>query len=448
VATSETKLKIVVDAENRTASALNSIKNQLDVTQVSVAGISDAMKTVGKVGVGALTALGGFLGWSVKTYGETQLSVAKVDATLKAMGGTALEARDKIMEASKAVVRLGFDDDAAAVSITKLYQRTGDLNQALELNALAMDLARAKSISLESASQMISLVMSGNARALREYGIVLDETSTPMEALAELQTMVAGQAEAATSSIIVQQQMLSEQFTNLRDSVGALLIPMLLELVERVSPVIDKIKEWIDTNPELAKTVLIATAAVLGIVAVMLPLGIILPTLVTGFMAIAGAIGIAGGIIAGITLPAWGLIAVLGVIGYTVYRIANQWQDAWDLIVISVGASANVIQNIIESVANFVIDNLNMVINGINNVIASLSKIPKLGKQFEKMQISTLERVAFERYDTGAIYNRMMDRPSGGGTVVNINGGTYLSEDVAEDIGDLIMERLKLSNAL
>lgn len=34
------------------------------------------------------------------------------------------------------------------------------------------------------------------------------------------------------------------------------------------------------------------------------------------------------------------------------------------------------------------------------------------------------------------------------GTTVNINGGTYLSEDVAQDIGDMIIKRLKFSNAI
>lgn len=37
---------------------------------------------------------------------------------------------------------------------------------------------------------------------------------------------------------------------------------------------------------------------------------------------------------------------------------------------------------------------------------------------------------------------------AGGGVTVNINGGTYLSEDAAEKLGDLIMRRLQLSNPL
>lgn len=39
-------------------------------------------------------------------------------------------------------------------------------------------------------------------------------------------------------------------------------------------------------------------------------------------------------------------------------------------------------------------------------------------------------------------------RSLGGGTTININGGTYLSEDVAVDLGDRILSRLKLSNQL
>jgi len=39
---------------------------------------------------------------------------------------------------------------------------------------------------------------------------------------------------------------------------------------------------------------------------------------------------------------------------------------------------------------------------------------------------------------------RMAGAGAGGGTVVNINGGTYLSEDVALEIGNMIVDRLKL----
>ncbi len=244
MASKTTELQIAVDAQDRTAAGFKGVQKQLGQMSVSVQGVSSAMKSVGVVGAAAFTGVTAFLTRSVQSYGDAQLAIAKVDATLKAMGRTMDGSKEKILEASRAAIRLGFDDEAVAVSITRLYQRTGDLNEAMRLNALAMDLSRAKSVDLETSSRMIALVMSGNARALKEYGIVLDETKTPMESLAELQGMVAGQAEAATGSISVQTQVLREQFANFQDAVGALLVPALTQFLTAVTPIIEKLTEW------------------------------------------------------------------------------------------------------------------------------------------------------------------------------------------------------------
>ncbi|MER0170348.1 MAG: hypothetical protein DU489_07040 [Nitrosomonas sp.] len=557
MASRDTQLNIVIDAQNNTASGFSSLKKQLDITKVSVEGISGAMKTVGTGGVVALTGLTAFLAKSVHSYGDTQLAIAKVDATLKAMenttrtvvvgtkevagalkltgtdaqmtqnkisalnlklrenelslkelskeykkgdiskkeyklavdkinnstasaklsiqnfqnalsatdvttvnitksftgiGGSFDEIKTKILEASKAVIRLGFDDEAAAVSITKLFQRTNDLNEAIRLNALAMDLSRSKSVDLETASQMISLVMSGNARALKEYGIELDETKTPMEALAQLQGMVAGQAELATTSITVQNQVLKESFANLQDGIAKSLVPLLTELLGKVTPYIEKLTEWIEKNPELTKQMILMGLALTAIVAVMLPLGLALPAIVSSITALATRFGLVAVALGTTAMPLLGIIALLGIIGVTAYKISQQWQDAWDVITIAVANSANTVQVIIEGIMNYIIDSVNWLINKVNSLISKLESVPILGKKFKDIKIDTFDKFQMERFDTGAIYNNMMDRPKSGtigDTILNITGNNFMSdEDSAEKIGDMIMSRLRLSNQM
>lgn len=553
----DTQLNIIVNAQDKTASGFASLKKQLDVTKVSVDGISSAMKTVGTGGVVALTGLTAFFAKSVQSYGQTQLAIAKVDATLKAMENTTRtvvtgatevagalkltgtdaqltknrieslnlkiseqeqslkklkraykdgdiskkefnlkekqiqnsieanrlsinkynqalketdiktitttktisgmgmsfdDAKKKIIEASKAVIRLGFDDEAAALSITKLFQVTGDLNKAIELNALAMDLSRAKNIGLEDSARMVTLVLAGQGRALKEYGIELDETKTPLEALAQLQGMVAGQAESATSSITVQNQVLKESFANLQDEVGERLVPMLSMLIGIVTPYVEKLTEWIDKNPELTKQIFLVGTALTAVVAVMLPLGMVLPTIVSFITALATGFGLVAVALGTTAMPLLGIIALLGILGVTAYKIAQQWQDAWDVITIAVAFTANKIQEIIEGIMNFIIDSINWLINKVNSLISKLEKVPILGKKFKDMKIDTFEQFQMQRYDTGAIYNNMMERPASktlGDTILNVTGNTFMSdEDSAEKIGDMILSRLRLSNAL
>lgn len=556
MASKETKLQIVIDAQNKTSAAFTSVKKQLDLTAVSVDGIASAMKSVGKVGTVAFAGLTAFVGSSVKSYGEAQLAIAKVDATLKAMenttrtvvtgtkevatglkltgtdalaaankieqlnlkirqnsaaqkeldkdlkkhnltskeyklktdqlknsteaarlailkyggamtetdsktitltrtitgiGGSFDEIKAKILEASRSVIRLGFDDEAAAVSITKLFQRTGDLNEAIKLNVLAMDLSRSKTVDLETASRMIALVMSGNARALREYGIVLDETKTPMEAIAELQGMVAGQAEGATASILVQTQAMREQFANFKESIGELLIPTLTSFLQTITPIIEKMTVWAQNNPETAKTILMVALALTGVMAVMLPLGIALPGIVLAVQGLAAAVGFLAAIFGVASAPMIAIVALLGIIGITSYKVAAQWEDAWDLITIVVASSANVIQSIVESMINYVITGINDMIKKVNTMISLLASVPGVGKAFKKLSIPEIEKVAFERFDTGAIYNDMMERPqsrSAGEMIINVTGNTFLDQDTAEHIGDLMLSKLKMSNAI
>ncbi len=51
---------------------------------------------------------------------------------------------------------------------------------------------------------------------------------------------------------------------NLNTSIGSALLPLLTDLVGKLVPIIDKIGEWADKNPELARTIIATTAALVG----------------------------------------------------------------------------------------------------------------------------------------------------------------------------------------
>lgn len=67
--------------------------------------------------------------------------------------------------------------------MAKLLQRTGSLTEATKLNAVAMDLARAKNMDLATATTLVGQVLSGNGKVLKQYGIDIKDTASPLEAL-------------------------------------------------------------------------------------------------------------------------------------------------------------------------------------------------------------------------------------------------------------------------
>lgn len=224
----QSTLQILLQLKDEASAALKTASSKIgtafDETRGKLNAFGDAVGTAFKVATGLVIAAGAAItafGIScIKSFGESQVAMARVDATLKSMGASALKNRDAILKAADAAVRLGFDDEDAAESITKLYQRTGNLTQAMKLNQTAMDLARAKNIALSEATALVGQVLSGNGRLLKQYGIEISDTLTPLEALKQLQAQVTGQSEAFANTLQGKLGILSISFSNLKEKIG------------------------------------------------------------------------------------------------------------------------------------------------------------------------------------------------------------------------------------
>lgn len=266
--------------------ALEIVIKARDEAEKTLGGVSG---NLGKIGLAAAAAGGAILAGlavTVKAASEAQTKLASMDATLATMGKTGTDAREGILKAASAAVQLGFDDEDAAQSISKLFQRTKDLTEATKLNSLAMDLSRAKNLDLSTASNLVGMVLSGNGRVLKQYGIDLKEAGTPMQALTELQGKLAGQATAFSKTWAGQMQVLDVQIDNVKETIGAQLLPVLTKLLQQVTPMIQKVLDWTEKNPELTKTIVLITAAVAALL-------VVVPALVGAITAIASPIGLA-----------------------------------------------------------------------------------------------------------------------------------------------------------
>jgi len=91
---------------------------------------------------------------------------------------------------------LAFADTDLRSSMTALVAVTHDVREAMDVQAIAMDLARFKSLDLRTATDLLVRVYAGNFGTLSRYGIIVDKNATKTEALAAIQKQAAGQAEA------------------------------------------------------------------------------------------------------------------------------------------------------------------------------------------------------------------------------------------------------------
>ena len=220
-------LKVIINGEDKLSAASKSAEG----------GITNLGSTISKVltgaaVVGAITQVGTFLLDAAKAAGEEEVGIIKLGQAVKNSGADWDEASVAI-EAylAQQLKRTALDDGEGRAAIQKLTESTGDYHKALELMEVTQDLAAAKGIDLATAADIVGKVHAGNTSTLTRYGIVLEEGTTAEEALLELHTRFGGQAEAVGNSYEGSMKKFNIATGNLKETIGAALLPMLTPLV-------------------------------------------------------------------------------------------------------------------------------------------------------------------------------------------------------------------------
>lgn len=242
-------------------------------------------KTAGLVAAGGVAALGVGLKKSMDAAREAEVSQKRLQAQLKALGISYRQHGDVIDDTLKKQSMLSaFDDEELADSFTQLVRATGDVNKALEQNALAADIARAKGIGVEQAALMVTKASMGQLGALRRVGIDIqkvttaqdalgksasesakeqakaaDLAATKQQALALLQEKFAGQAKAYGETAAGAQERFGVAMENLGEVIGAKVLPALVPLINGLATFINKAAE-----SERLKEILSTTFQIIG----------------------------------------------------------------------------------------------------------------------------------------------------------------------------------------
>ncbi|MFA5080306.1 MAG: hypothetical protein WC472_01635 [Candidatus Paceibacterota bacterium] len=493
---SPTTLEILIQLRDEATQKMNEISGNFKNFEKNIEPASNAGKAFGValLGIGAAGVAG--IGVAVKAAADAQEAMSKVDAIIKTMGGNFDETKNKILEASSATVKLGFDDEDAAISITQLFQRTGDLTQAIKLNAIAMDLSRAKNIDLSSASKMVSLVLSGNAKLLKQYGIEIDETKTPLEALNELQKKVSGSAQEFGNTFNGQMEVLKVQISNLMETLGDKFLPTLIEFVKNANDfVVNVLPVWIEKTEQVVNWLkehqaiiyTVAGAIVGGLTPAFISLGVaLITTVIPAFLASAIALApwliggaIIGGIVAGIVwlVQNWTMVGqkaneIWGGITKTLSTAYNNIKNTTIGVFTSV---STFLKNIWDGIANNIKSTINGIITAINGMVSGINSIkisvPKVeywpGKFFggfdvgfpQIPQIPYLAQGGIVTSPTIAMIGEAgpeavipLSRFNGQGSTnitVNISGNNISNKidlkNIADEVSNVIMNKLRLN---
>lgn len=242
--------KTVGDAGDKTSSRFKSLGTAAKVAAIGIAGMGLELAKSG-----------------VEEALKAQVAQGQLAVALKNAGIASDKTKEKLQEYADAQTKRGFSDVQATESLSHLVIATKNAGEAAKLNSVAEDLARTKSISLASATDMLIRVHAGNTRALKALGIVLnpvntavdklkattkkytpeqlaaakaaDKQTTSQKALVAIMQATHGQADKFASSDAGKIQVFKAEWEHLQVELGNILLPALGKVLGAVSSLMD-----------------------------------------------------------------------------------------------------------------------------------------------------------------------------------------------------------------
>ena len=238
----ERKATLILELKDLTSKGLSSIGTGLSSLRGHFLALSAA--------VAGLTA---FLVSSVKAYLEQENANEKLNQALKNQGvfteQTARELQNYAAELQKTTT---FQDEVI-VETEALLTTFGLAGKTLkDATKLSLDLSVALGIDLKSAAMLLGKSISGESVSFGKFKLAISETTPRAERLAlvmeQLNQKVGGQAEARLSTTSGQIENFSNRVGDLKERIGALLIPALTSLLDILSKVVSVFESLLNST--------------------------------------------------------------------------------------------------------------------------------------------------------------------------------------------------------
>lgn len=240
---------------------------------------------------------------AVKAFSDSQKVTAQLDAVLKSTGQTAGVTRDMALDLAAGFQQVTMFEDEAILSGENMLltftnigkdvfptatQTMLDMSTALgqDLTQSAMQLGKALNDPIQgvTALRRVGVQLTDEQEALvKSFMDVGDVASAQKIILQELQREFGGSAEAAGKTFAGQLAILQNQLGEVSESVGKVLVPVLSSLVTTyIMPIVNKIVEWVDKNPELVLQIAALAVGGVALGAALYVVGAVLPAIVSG----------------------------------------------------------------------------------------------------------------------------------------------------------------------
>lgn len=461
---SNEEIKILITAEDKASGVLSKFSGKINDMQGAFKGMAFA-------GTAAFSAIAAVVGTGINNAIEAEKSNRQLEHSIIDISKGTKDQVDQIKALSMALQKkVGIDDDslnrgAAQLATFGLQSKSVvALTKSLADFTINQDGLNASSEQYIGNANIMAKALNGQFGILEKMGIRFTDSQQEIikfgteeqkvaaitegfnQNLRETSDTIGGSAEANMAK-------LRRSIGEITEQIGTKFIPILQQILDKVQPIIDKVLEWTQAHPELTTHLIIVAAAVSALVAALGFLGLALPVVITGFTLLTGPIGLT-------------VLALAAVAAATIYLIKNWdtlstkakeiWLSVW-----------NTIKGYIDNIENWINEHL---IRPVQNAIQAMSnlaaKVPGSGG------LGITNKIGDAISGALGIGGRASGGPVSGGTpyivgeqgpelfvpgksgsiipngggygnmVINITG-TFLSEDAAAQLGDMLINQVK-----
>ena len=330
------KVQELKDKQNALSKSLKETKEKVKEVSDSVTDMGKKMMGVGVAITGSLTALTG-------TYVEHSSEIVKV-SKMAGISTKEYQMWDRILKSTGYSMEQANGDFAAMAERMAVTQQelTGLIDSESDLTQIVKELGLSVTDSngnLKNTGQFMNELMIATSKLenkTHQQAVMTALLSTTgEELLPHLENWEQKMKEMEKGNYVTDSQLkkviefkqkwndLKLQFEGTRNAIGQALMPILQELMEKVSPVVEKLTNWINENPKLVEGILIVGGVIAGLGAIVTTLGIALSGL-------AGIIALVNIAFAPTNLLIMGIVVAIGGIIGMVVLMKKAWDENWN----------------------------------------------------------------------------------------------------------------------
>lgn len=188
------------------------------------------------------------LGMAAKAAAEDEKSMAQLEGQLRRSVGATQEQIDAVSAyVDQTQLALGVTDTMVRQGLGTLVRATQDTTKAQELMNLALDISAATGKDAETVAVALAKSYGGQLSSLKKLGIPLDEATIKTKDFDAAQRQLAdtfgGAAQENANTFSGRVQRLKLRFEEMVEAVGYKVLPILTDLVEKITELVDAFSE-------------------------------------------------------------------------------------------------------------------------------------------------------------------------------------------------------------